>query len=212
MTDNLTIEDLEKHSGLSTRTLHYYMTKGLLPGPETRGKYASYTQEHLDRLDLILILKEMRLSLYEIKVLLDQLTPDEIRQYRDNQSELLERIKRSQPGDEESSQAQRGSALEYLKGLDDPETPVEIFNNLRFIKNTRVSEPQTLFNSSNKNFNLPNRMSELWRRVIIADGIELHIRESGDEVHRYTVDRLIKFALSLRNQFFSSGRESKDEK
>ena len=61
MTEEYTIEDLENHSGIPTRTLHYYMQLGLLPGPDKRGKYASYSQEHIDRLDLILILKEMHL-------------------------------------------------------------------------------------------------------------------------------------------------------
>ena len=32
MTDELSIDDLANHSGLSVRTLHYYMQEGLLPG------------------------------------------------------------------------------------------------------------------------------------------------------------------------------------
>jgi DNA-binding transcriptional MerR regulator len=214
MTENLSIEDLEKHSGLSTRTLHYYMSKELLPGPETRGKNASYTQEHLDRLDLILILKELRLSLDEIKALLDQLTPEEICQYRDHQENLLDRIKQNAPGGKgEGQDRQQSSALDYLKGLEEMQSTQKIASE---IHESKVA-PDMLFQESHTDIFLNNTSirinlsGDLWRRVVLGDGIELHIRQSGDEQNRYYVDRLIKFARSLMNQKNNFRWENNDE-
>jgi DNA-binding transcriptional MerR regulator len=199
MTDNFSIEDLEKHSGLSTRTLHYYMSKGLLPGPETRGKYASYTQEHLDRLDLILILKEMHLPLDEIKAILDQLTPDEIRHYRDSQEDLLEKLKSTKPGtDEDSKKTKPGSALNYIKSLEEAQSAHETIaeSSELFASNRRrsfkIEAPKMQIDR-----NMAEPKPEIWRRVILADGVELNIRESSDKEVRYKVDRLLSFARSL---------------
>lgn len=199
MTDNFSIENLEKHSGLSTRTLHYYMSKGLLPGPETRGKYASYTREHLDRLDLILILKEMHLPLDEIKAILDQLTPDEIRHYRDSQEDLLEKLKSTKPGtDEDPKKTKPGSALNYIKSLEEAQSAHETIaeSSEQFVLNNRnafkIEAPKMQIDR-----NKAEPKPEIWRRVILADGVELNIRESSDKEVRYKVDRLLSFARSL---------------
>lgn len=199
MTENLTIEDLEKHSGLSTRTLHYYMSKGLLPGPETRGKNASYTQEHLDRLDLILILKEMHLPLDEIKAILDQLTPSEIIHYRDSQEDLLEKIKSTRPRpDDARIKAKPGNALDYIKSLEEAQSAHEMI--------TENKPPAVYMDSPRFNIEAPRlriekeaseTKPEIWRRVTLADGVEINIRESTDADFRYKIDRLLSFARSL---------------
>jgi DNA-binding transcriptional MerR regulator len=110
MTEDLSIEDLENHSGLPVRTLHYYMAEGLLPGPDKRGKYASYSQEHLDRLDLILILKELHLPLKEIRALLENMTPAEIQHYLDDQEDLLAKLKADQPDEKPPAGIARAAA------------------------------------------------------------------------------------------------------
>lgn len=196
MTNDITIDELEKHSGLSIRTLHYYLQKGLLPSPEKRGKYASYTQEHLDRLDLILILKELHLPLKEIRNLLDSLTPKEIKHYRDDQEDLLAKLKAAKPDAQESTSVSESSALDYIKGLDKAQTQ---FYQLReeqklspyFMNNQSIfrKELSTSAESSSE--------EERWRRVILTDGIELHIRETRDKETLYKLERLRSFATSL---------------
>lgn len=199
MTENLTIEDLQEHSGLSIRTLHYYMSKGLLPGPETRGKNASYTQEHLDRLDLILILKEMHLPLDEIKDILDQLTPSEIIHYRDSQEDLLEKIKSKKLTTNESrKKIISGNALDYIKSLEEAQSAHEIITEN---KPPRQYNNQHRFNIEAPKLRIEREESEskpeIWRRVILADGIEMNIRESTNADLRYKIDRLLSFARTL---------------
>lgn len=199
MTEEYTIEDLENHSGIPTRTLHYYMQLGLLPGPDKRGKYASYSQEHIDRLDLILILKEMHLPLAEIGNVLNQLTPNEISHYRDDQEDLLNKIRGVKPemeGKEPSNK--QSSALEYIKGLEQAHTTrTDITDNW----------PQLNQNSSPINFSQPNEAlfnkgktkqdHQIWRRIILQDGIELNVRDIQDKEVRYKIERLLSFAQSI---------------
>lgn len=41
------IDELAHLSGISSRTIRFYNTQGLLPPPEMRGRVAFYDQEHL---------------------------------------------------------------------------------------------------------------------------------------------------------------------
>jgi len=200
MPEELTIEDLENHSGLPIRTLHYYMQIGLLPGPDKRGKYASYAQEHLDRLDLILILKEMHLPLKEIRTLLEGLTPAEIQHYREDQEQLLGKLKSARPDEAApSSDSEGSSALEYIKGLE------EAHGMIQEIRSDQTYFPRPLFENNRTGDEIsigvdrPARqpLEERWRRVVIADGIELHTRETRDKETVHKIKRLLSFARSL---------------
>jgi len=55
-------------SGVSRRTIRYYVQSGLLPAPAGGGRGHYYTAEHLRVLQQICTLKENRLSLEEIAV------------------------------------------------------------------------------------------------------------------------------------------------
>lgn len=200
MTEELSIEDLQKHSGLSIRTLHYYLQEGLLHSPDKRGKYASYSQEHLDRLDLILILKEMHLPLKEIRTLLDSLTPTEIQHYRDDQEDLLRKIKGLKPDDKsDKSDPKRGSALEYIKGLEEAH---ETIHEIRDVQSTSPIRFRNQGNHPFENSTYTSRSSsqsseERWRRIVLTDGIELHTRETRDKQTLNKIARLRSFAQSL---------------
>ena len=200
MTEELTIEDLEKHSGLPVRTLHYYMAEGLLPGPDKRGKYASYSQEHLDRLDLILILKEMHLPLKEIRVLLESMTPAEIQHYRDDQEQLLTKLKSARPDEDTPSSITLGnSALEYIKGLEEAHGTIREIRNDQTYFPRRVLDEDRLHQEESIGVDRLARQpqEERWRRVVIADGIELQTRETRDKETMYKIKRLLSFARSL---------------
>ena len=61
------IGDFAAAAGVSPRTVRYYIVEGLLPPPEGAGLGAMYTPAHLDRLRLILRLKDTYLPLKEIR-------------------------------------------------------------------------------------------------------------------------------------------------
>ena len=66
-------------AGVSARTVRYYIVEGLLPPPEGAGLGAMYGPDHLDRLRLILRLKEAYLPLKEIRRQLTGLDDDAVR-------------------------------------------------------------------------------------------------------------------------------------
>lgn len=73
-----TISDLERETGVTGRTIRYYIAEGLLQPAFGRGPSATYDSDHLLRLRLIQQLKDSRLPLAEIKERLAQLTPEQI--------------------------------------------------------------------------------------------------------------------------------------
>jgi DNA-binding transcriptional MerR regulator len=62
------ISALERLSGVSRRTIHFYLHSGLLHPPMKTGKTMSYyDDEHLRRLEIIQRLKKQRVPLFQIK-------------------------------------------------------------------------------------------------------------------------------------------------
>ena len=61
-----TLAELADESGVSPRTIRFYITRGLMPGPVTRGRNAGYTDGHLERLREIQQLQAEGLTLGQI--------------------------------------------------------------------------------------------------------------------------------------------------
>ena len=65
-------------TGVSPRTVYFYVQQGLLPPAEGAGRGARYTGVHRDRLRLIRQLQDQHLPLAEIRKQLEGLTDDEL--------------------------------------------------------------------------------------------------------------------------------------
>ncbi|MGH2618441.1 MAG: MerR family transcriptional regulator [Thermomicrobiales bacterium] len=70
--------DLEQATGLSPRTIRYYVTEGLLPAARGRGVGATYSQVHLLKLKAIALLKQENLPLERIRQRLDGMSDAEL--------------------------------------------------------------------------------------------------------------------------------------
>lgn len=71
----MTVHEISKISGVSIRALHHYDHIGLLPATEvTEAGYRLYDEAALERLQHILLFKELEFSLKDIKEILD--SPD----------------------------------------------------------------------------------------------------------------------------------------
>ncbi|MGI9015720.1 MAG: MerR family transcriptional regulator [Euzebya sp.] len=68
--EQLTIDDLAASTGVSSRSIRYYQTRGLLPPPRVKGRQGFYDQRHADRLALIAELQDEGLNLQAIGWLL----------------------------------------------------------------------------------------------------------------------------------------------
>ncbi|MFM8593239.1 MAG: MerR family transcriptional regulator [Chloroflexota bacterium] len=71
--------NLEQETGVSARTIRYYITEGLLPAAEGRGPSATYTQSHLLRVQAITLLREPGMQLKSINERLGALSDEDIR-------------------------------------------------------------------------------------------------------------------------------------
>lgn len=68
----MTVNEVSRMTGVSIRTLHYYDTIGLLyPSQVTESKYRLYDDTALERLQQILLFRELEFPLKEIKTILD---------------------------------------------------------------------------------------------------------------------------------------------
>jgi DNA-binding transcriptional MerR regulator len=74
------LSDLADATGIEARTIRSYIERGLLPGAEARGRAASYSREHLSRLQVIRSLRRARpnIALSEIRIVLQGLNPEQI--------------------------------------------------------------------------------------------------------------------------------------
>lgn len=61
------IGELAARSGVTVRTIHYYVEEGLLPEPPLRGKYGEFDESYVQRIQLIRRLKEERLVIPAIR-------------------------------------------------------------------------------------------------------------------------------------------------
>lgn len=73
------LDELAREVGVTPRTVRYYIAEGLLPPPDSIGRNARYSREHLDRLRVIGRLKEQYLPLKEIRSRIAEMAPEQIR-------------------------------------------------------------------------------------------------------------------------------------
>lgn len=66
-----TLAELAEEAGIPARTVRFYISRGLLPGPAGAGRGATYREEHLERLKRIRALQEQGMMLAEISLALD---------------------------------------------------------------------------------------------------------------------------------------------
>lgn len=68
------VGELAELSGVTKRTIHYYLSRGLLPPSEGAGITTTYSDEHLYRIMLIKKYQESYLPLDEIKKIINPLS------------------------------------------------------------------------------------------------------------------------------------------
>jgi len=255
-----TIGELAEAAGVTPRTIRYYTAEGLLPPPDTRGRYARYGADHLLRLHLIARLKEAYLPLGEIKARLAQLTAEQVGQLLVEHSQPLAPAASAADylaqvlAKQSSSAAPRALAessprygiapvptalsqrpvlmAEESSGLASPQLPEDAFGRpsasaqpeaealpasgaapapkygyaapagprpgglLRKLIPERGGAPAELGVAAQAG-SAPPEAAERWRRVRLAQGVELHIREPADPGLSERIERLVALAQDL---------------
>ena len=199
MTKEFTLEDLSTISGLTLRTLRFYMQEGILQGPDTHGKNARYSQEHLDQLDVIQRLKNLHVPLQEIRHLLNNISPKDLTRLRKYQEKLQPIIKDDKPvySIEPPTYKPGVNALGYIRSLE------KKWNNYQIISEPRIDlshstppAPATSAMPENTQY-LQFDNQETWSRIMIDDGIELNIRVPKEFEEQEKIVKLVEYARDL---------------
>jgi len=61
------LNELAKKSGVPERTIRYYISRGLIPGPVRSGRGAEYTQDHVAGIQKVRLLQSGGMTLAEIE-------------------------------------------------------------------------------------------------------------------------------------------------
>lgn len=191
MSKEFTLEDLEKLSGLPMRTLRFYIQEGLLPGPDTRGKFARYSQEHLDYLLLIQRLKDIHLPLHQIKQLLDSMSPEDMLQALNNQEGLSPFFPTTVNRAETPSQEKKAgsTALEYIQNIQNTRNELGVAEPRQNL-NTSPTFPYVDASQAPQNISSPITDAGSWKRVILTEQVELMVREPMDRDKEQLVDEI----------------------
>jgi DNA-binding transcriptional MerR regulator len=65
--NGISLNELAKKSGVPERTIRYYISRGLIPGPVRGGRGAEYTQDHIAGIQKVRLLQSGGMTLAEIE-------------------------------------------------------------------------------------------------------------------------------------------------
>ena len=170
-----TLSDLSLRTGVSPRTIRFYIQQGLMPSPDGMGPRAAYQEESLLNLLLIRLWQSQFLPLAEIRVRLGALSNDE------KQAVLAGAAKGEAPPmmrlEERCAPAAEGSAGDYAtQALAAGATHARTHT-------TQAVGPA------------PGRST--WERLVLSPDVELHIRRPLTRTANRQVDALVAEARRL---------------
>jgi DNA-binding transcriptional MerR regulator len=173
----LTVEELAERGHVSVRTVRFYIAEGLLPGPGSRGKAATYGEDHLLRLHLIRRLAERHVPLAEMRDLLDRLSSDEARTLLAEEDRRATELRRA----EESP-----SPKEYVAAL---------LSHARAARQQTLAEPPAMLAPQPPaSAGQGQQSAQTWQRWELAPGVELHVRADALDRFHKLIERLLRAA------------------
>ncbi len=179
--DQFDIRGLCEQSGVSPRTIHFYVQQGLLKGAGSRGPGSKYDRGQLNRLLLIRELQKNHVPLAEIRTRLSGLTDEDA-------AELLRESHRAKP-------QTGGSALEYIHGVLSGGDTL-----------TGRTRPSTLASASIRSAPgpsvpqapaTPGGERSQWDRIVLAPDVELHVRRPQSRYQNRLIERLLSAARQV---------------
>lgn len=184
------LADLARVSGVSPRTVRYYIAQGLLPGANDPGPAAWYDDRHLARLRLARELQRQHLPLAEIRARLAALTDDEVAEAAAAES---------------SRPAVRESALDYVRSILGGPTPTPTRPHMASLARSPSLASTSVYRmatpSASEPAPSPPASSEparsQWDRIAITPDIELHVRRPLGRHDNKLVERLLVIARQV---------------
>lgn len=192
----LTLDELCEQTGVTVRTVRYYITEGLLPPPIGHGTSARYSGEHLDRLTVIAALKDRFLPLREIRRTLSGLEPDAI-------ADMAQRARRpdqQESGIEPSAPAPMArsaptASVARFKVAASPPSEVQE-NDISAYIDSVLHQPPSDSRPRTRSAPEPDDATA-WMRVRISDDAELLIEAERYRRHEEQIVALVAWAQRI---------------
>ena len=182
--DAYSLSDLVALTAVTTRTIRYYITMGLLPSPGQTGPGARYSEGHLARLRLIKQLQREHFPLADIRSLLADLTDADI-------AALLEESTGPRPP---------ASARDYIRGvLGDDTSPGRLYRGVAAMSDSMAAGPGplSLKASIGPPAEPPPPDRSQWERIALGTDVELHIRRPLNRHQQRRVEKLVAIARQV---------------
>jgi DNA-binding transcriptional MerR regulator len=184
------IGELANEVGVSTRTVRYYVSEGLLPPPEGGGPGSRYTDAHRARLEAINDLKEQYLPLKEIRRRLAGFELDHTHaQVRPTDSHSLAKVHSAPPAralaEPEAAPYQTGIARSFRR-MSSAVPEAELL--------VPAMAPPTLEGETDQDAPGESVSTRSWRRIRIGDEAELLITDESYRRNQGKIDWLMTWA------------------
>ena len=189
-----TLQQLATAAGVSIRTIRYYIGEGLLPAPVGAGPQSHYTDSHLNRLRAIGLLKDRYLPLKEIRRELSGLDDEQIDRLITDLGDTAE-ADFEELAELPSAPLQRPAAAQYIN-----EEPAPRYDALAYIDSALDRGRATLDRRRRpvrEERTAPDAEGEHWRKIEVADGVELLVRDDIYRRRRDRIDWLIDWARKV---------------
>jgi DNA-binding transcriptional MerR regulator len=173
--DSYSLKDLADATGLEERTVRSYIERGLLPGAQARGRAATYSKEHLSRLQIIRSLRRARpnIGLSEIRIFLQNLSPEQIEHVAAGEITAARRVI--------DASIRLAGAESQDAADDDNEIPRTIDWERSAASLTGVERLVCLLREvSGFKAPAPTSKVEAWQRIALTPDVELSIRAEFD--------------------------------
>jgi DNA-binding transcriptional MerR regulator len=203
-----TLDELAAETGIEARTIRSYIERGLLPSAQSRGRSASYLPDHLDRLRVIKFLRRAwpNLSLTEIRIRLQQLTPENIRALAEGriaavpvaaategvgEQEFIDEDDEEEPGEEEPAGPTVTVPANQLAGAQ------RLVYALRQISGYGPTAPAS--------------KAEPWHRIAVTKDIELSVRAGFNDTQLTAFRELADLLRDVLTRTDAIPHQSSDE-
>ena len=202
--EQLLIGELAKRAGVSVRTIRYYISEGLLPAPDTKGRYAAYDERYIARIRLIQHWKKAYLPLREIRARLDALSEQDIQDQVEKAVDISPAPSIADSAEDYISRVMQPKRPSMKKAVPAPRD----MDQMLVVHSDALQELEPSFlrsQGSSTSLRLiameqvaePFAPDSRWLHLTLTDGVELHIRQPISPAVQDKVEKLIKFARRL---------------
>lgn len=208
------IGELTDLADVSERTVRYYVTLELLLKPEGKGRWSRYTEEHLNRLQLIRKLQKGHMPLGEIGEFIKALDAQAAETKAAQRRSLGEKLRRGKGKEEkarpETSETETDPGAPEPADEEDSESPWWSFDpqavadallqQVRGAASTAADFPAHLVPKRERS--AQSEASDVgqrtkWERIVLAPGVELNVTVTRSGKRKAAVEALVERAREL---------------